>query len=902
VSAARRETGRVARRALGLLMAFAALAGLCFLADRLPEPGFRSRPGKNRFQALPRRPFTLGDVLKANLLPVISPVIINEVGLAAAAGPLDDAGNPDDWVELYNRSDRPVPLAGCTLTDTLGRKRKWPLPDIEIAPGGYLLLWADGESRMHSSVEAIVKENGAWISARDDFRTKTGYTWYGSNSVSSAEQDFLARRLRADFDVTEPGPYCLWLRIRNDGEIPAALRCAVDGGERFPVSVEPGRDYQIVRIRHPRAEDGYWPFDYREHTISISLEQGEVSLARIFATHADRPFEMEDPSIHAGFRLSNGGEMVALYSARGVPLDYVAFPALPDGKSFARVPAGSHHWQLADPTPMGRPLVRAPKLTRPTGYLDGPATLNAEPAEPGDTVRYTLDGSHPTDQSPVFPDSLAITQKCLVRARSFRPGAISSSVATRMFWLGPKPDMPVMWLATDPANLWDRQHGIMLNVMARGVSSERPCYAALFEPNGRVTAADTGLRNQGRTARTRTLVRSFRISCRARYGQDRWPGAVFEGDGPDRPRSFILRGKVAVHHPLGLELMRAAGFLAPRTKHCLVTMNHEPYGIYFLLEDPEQPEYIQHHYGHLDVDMIKRRSMAHPVIFGTADEFDRAWAGVTRGGAGYGKPEAVDRLMDRGYLARWIASTVFLDSGDNDQNYFVFDKRRPAPAWSIVNWDLDGVFYYTLLGQTNTVRNAANVMGFIRQVFGTLMKDPAFDRYYLVEFQRLLNHPFQPARWLRRIDELEDHFMHHVDEEYQGDLNQNRWGPRWPGVRRLRLADVREELEEEFASARRFFADRGDAVRSRLQEEYGLPAPVPVEVRGEGVIELMVDGWRETLPYRGWYFQGTELSLGAISNQPLSFTVNGNLVTGGTWRAAVTGAMTLQASQIRPAE
>ncbi|HOW98964.1 MAG TPA: hypothetical protein PK634_14390, partial [Kiritimatiellia bacterium] len=81
-----------------------------------------------------------------------------------------------------------------------------------------------------------------------------------------------------------------------------------------------------------------------------------------------------------------------------------------------------------------------------------------------------------------------------------------------------------------------------------------------------------------------------------------------------------------------------------------------------------------------------------------------------------------------------------------------------------------------------------------------------------------------------------------------------------------------------------------------------LPAPVPVEVRGEGVIELMVDGWRETLPYRGWYFQGTELSLGAISNQPLSFTVNGNLVTGGTWRAAVTGAMTLQASQIRPAE
>ena len=902
MSAARRETARGARRALGLLLALAALAGLCFLAERLPGAGFDFRPGKNRFQALPRKPFTLGDVLKANLLPVISPVVINEVGLADAAGPLDECGNPDDWVELYNRSDRPVPLAGCTLTDTLGRKRKWPLPDVEIAPRGYLLLWADGESRLHSSVEAIVKENGAWISVRDDFQTRTGFTWYGSNSVPAVEENFLARRLRADFDVTEPGPYCLWLRIRNDGEHPAVLRCAVDGGNAFPVSIRPGRGYQLARIRHPRAEDGFWPFDYREHTISIALEQGQAALARILATHADRPFEMDDPSIHAGFRLSGKGEMVALYSARGVPLDYVAFPALPPGKSFGRVPAGSQNWRVADPTPMGRPLVRAPKLSRPTGYLDGPASLQAEPADPADTVRYTLDGSPPTEHSPVFPESLVITQKCLVRVRSFRPGASPSAVETRMFWPGPRPDMPVMWLAMNPENLWGRQNGIMLNVMARGVSSERPCYAALFEPDGRVTAADIGLRNQGRTARTRALTRSFRISCRARYGHDRWPGAVFDGEGPDRPRSFILRSKVLVHHPLGLEVMRSAGLLAPRTKHALVYMNHEPYGVYFLMEDPEQPEYIEHHYGHLDVDMIKRRSMAHPVIFGTAAEFDRAWARITRGGAGYGNPEAVDRVIEPGYLARWIAATVFLDSGDNDQNYYVFDKRRPAPAWSIVNWDQDGAFYWTLLGQTNTVRNAANVMGFIRQVFSSRMRDPAYDRYYLVEFQRLLNHPFQPTLWLRRIDELEDHFMYHVEQEYEGDLNQNRGGPGWPKVRRLKLADVRREQEEEFAAARRFLAGRADAVRSRLQEEYGLTAPFPVSVQGDGVTELLIDGWPESLPYEGRYFPGTPLALGPVSNRTTMLSVKGAPLAGGTLETSVTEALTITAGRGRSAE
>ena len=172
-------------------------------------------------------------------------------------------------------------------------------------------------------------------------------------------------------------------------------------------------------------------------------------------------------------------------------------------------------------------------------------------------------------------------------------------------------------------------------------------------------------------------------------------------------------------------MMRAAGFLAPRTRHCLVYMNHQPYGIYFLLEDVDQPEFMLHHFGHLDLDVIKRRTLAHPVLYGTSDEFDRTWADLARGGAHYGQIEAVDRAIDRGYFTRWIASTVYLDSGDNDQSLFVFNKRAPPPAWSLINWDFDGAFYYTFIGQTNTVRDAANVQGFLRQVFHALMRIPS---------------------------------------------------------------------------------------------------------------------------------------------------------------------------------
>ena len=125
-------------------------------------------------------------------------------------------------------------------------------------------------------------------------------------------------------------------------------------------------------------------------------------LDRIMLTRSDAPFEMVDPSVHAGFRLSNAGELVALYSAQGIPLDYVDFPALPPGKTYSRVPAGADRWQLADPTPMGMSMAWPPRFSMKTGYLDKPARLTVSAAGPEDVVRYTLDGSDPTPESPVF--------------------------------------------------------------------------------------------------------------------------------------------------------------------------------------------------------------------------------------------------------------------------------------------------------------------------------------------------------------------------------------------------------------------------------------------------------------------------------------------------------------------
>jgi len=57
----------------------------------------------------------------------------------------DEAGDYDDWIELFNYGDSPVSLFGMFMTDDLDEPTKWQFPDTTIAALGYLLIWADDE-------------------------------------------------------------------------------------------------------------------------------------------------------------------------------------------------------------------------------------------------------------------------------------------------------------------------------------------------------------------------------------------------------------------------------------------------------------------------------------------------------------------------------------------------------------------------------------------------------------------------------------------------------------------------------------------------------------------------------------------------------------------------------------
>ena len=66
----------------------------------------------------------------------------------------DNAGEYDDWIELYNKGTESVDLSGYFMSDGDGELAKWQFPDgTSIAPDGYLIVWADKDEDQSSADE-----------------------------------------------------------------------------------------------------------------------------------------------------------------------------------------------------------------------------------------------------------------------------------------------------------------------------------------------------------------------------------------------------------------------------------------------------------------------------------------------------------------------------------------------------------------------------------------------------------------------------------------------------------------------------------------------------------------------------------------------------------------------------
>ncbi len=75
-------------------------------------------------------------------IPRLGELVINEFMADNVSTLADATGDFADWIELYNTSNQTIQLGNYYITDKLQEPNKWKLPNLDLAPGAFQLVWA----------------------------------------------------------------------------------------------------------------------------------------------------------------------------------------------------------------------------------------------------------------------------------------------------------------------------------------------------------------------------------------------------------------------------------------------------------------------------------------------------------------------------------------------------------------------------------------------------------------------------------------------------------------------------------------------------------------------------------------------------------------------------------------
>ena len=107
---------------------------------------------------------TTSGTVEVNASIAEGPLYINEIMASNDSTLADEAGEFDDWIEIYNNSDAAQSLNGLFLSDDPNRPNRWAFPDVSVPANGFLLVWLDDDTEqgeLHASFK--LERNGEEI-------------------------------------------------------------------------------------------------------------------------------------------------------------------------------------------------------------------------------------------------------------------------------------------------------------------------------------------------------------------------------------------------------------------------------------------------------------------------------------------------------------------------------------------------------------------------------------------------------------------------------------------------------------------------------------------------------------------------------------------------------------------
>jgi len=442
---------------------------------------------------------------------------INELSASNKSIVADEEGEFPDWIELYNAGDTIIDLSGYGISDEGDDLFKYTLPETELSPGEYYLMFASDKdiSGYTSYWETVIRNGDAtryiipnystpdyWINKTFDDRLWEDGIFgigYGDNDDATtvpagtgavfSRTTFMIEDLNAvkrlllhiDFDDG-------FIAYINGVEI---ARENITGEAPLPYDAFASFYTEPKLIRGEELE-GYFIDNFKdflvegENVLAIQMHNSSTNSSDLtlipFLSIGTETLNSESRGVageiqleefqvvypHLNFKLSAGGETVYLTTPDSVVADSVSYPELLVDESYGRL-SNTGDWRIfSEPSPLNENAeygyderLPAPELSLVSGTYNEPFYLSLADTTYADHIYFTVDGSEPLSTGLKYGvNARYISKTFTLRFRTIQEGKLPSPVVTHTYIIGEGHDLPIVSISTAPGNLWDDGYGI----------------------------------------------------------------------------------------------------------------------------------------------------------------------------------------------------------------------------------------------------------------------------------------------------------------------------------------------------------------------------------------------------------------------------------------------------------
>lgn len=489
-------------------------------------------------------------------------------------------------------------------------------------------------------------------------------------------------------------------------------------------------------------------------------------------------------------------------------------------------------------------------------------------------IKYTTDGSEPTEDSPTYTEPLHLENKSdslkvyVIKAKTFADSVISSKSITHSYiFAGRHVDLPIMSITTDPKYLWDNDYGIYVKGNGRGISifkdshpytddynfwsnNVRFCNVEYFSKNGGWADVNmpAELRIGGNAARWKDQ-KTLMVTCKKRFSKHgSFNFAFFESKKDMKDiESLILRnaGNDCEYAFLRDAFCQTIGSQFENIDYqayqpSIVFINGEYYGIHNIRERSNE-KWVKSNFDTEDSDIIENWV---DVKSGSLEHLTHM-LNVLKEGVTY---DQISLMVDVDEMTNYLSLNFFMANCDFIGNNMLI--WRPANGkWRFLLKDSDqiiGIIDGKLDSELNSAfkkNTIAYYLGDEYSMVNDVIKNPKYANYFISNHIVNIGTYFHEKKTVSILDSLANNI------EYEIAFHNDKY-------------QLIDDWYSEIEYMRLWLKNRPYYESQNLSKFFDLGTPVPTVIAGTEHDVLLVDSLKITEnKFDGYFFENKEMTL-----------------------------------------